>query len=180
MPREENTCKECSRRTPNRELMPPWGTPFTYCQMLWYVADRLQREEVGERSSVGWEAARQQIGLTDLKKERRCHMSYSKLCQHNGFVKVWLIKQNAPEYNAALLQLFSFVCVLSRLFLFASHIDFWKPAWSITTIENSIRLLSWIIAKGIFIHTRNLFLSAFLSNITKKDIIEKSLQSQFL
>lgn len=43
----KNAPREFSWRTPNGELMPLWGTSFTYCQNLWYVATRLQRETGG-------------------------------------------------------------------------------------------------------------------------------------
>lgn len=65
----------------------------------------------------------------DRQKEERgdCDVCHCERHKHNRFVKVWLIKLNAPEDDAALMQPFNLFCVFSRLFLFASHIDRWKP-----------------------------------------------------
>lgn len=144
----KNAPKEFSWRTPNGELMPLRGTSFTYCQNLWYVAPRLLREG---KNRIGWMC--QSISCrtgrccntssqADRQKEERgdYDVCYCKRHKYNRFVKVWLIKLNAPEDDVALMQPFNLFCVFSRLFLFASHIDRWKPEfekyWKECTCSN--------------------------------------------
>ncbi len=82
------------------------------CQSILYRTER--------RCKTSNQADRQK------KESRDFDVSYCKGHKHNRFVKVWLIKLNPPEDDAALLQQFNLFCVSSRLLLFASHIDPWQ------------------------------------------------------
>jgi len=117
----KNAQQEFGRKAPNRELMPPRGTSFTYCQNQWYVASWAAERKgnaVWDRKTLYFQY--------DKRREQRCDVSYSTAYKRNSFVKAWLIKLNAPECNAAFMHPFNFFCVFSRLFLLVSHIDFWK------------------------------------------------------
>lgn len=77
--------------------MSPWGTSFVYCQDLWYVAARLQRETEAENGVEGGGQSvlyRTERWCKTDKRERRKNAIWAivRHTKHNRFVKVWLIK----------------------------------------------------------------------------------------